>query len=415
MLHSIVALLHDYNMVYDAKQHRLRCMGHIINLSVNSFLFVMATDDIEIPQEEATLTETLNEIQNWRRFGPLGMLHNIVVNIQASPQRIQEFCLLSKNRRPARDNKTRWNSWAHMLNVNTKSPVCEAIQKYLQRHPLDDIADDTLSAEDWETLQQIHEFLDLLATATLELESSSSTLDGVLPAMDLILSHYEDYKIKYQGETTMEAMINAGWRKMNKYYQLTEESSAYIAALVLNPNFKWQYVEHNWDATWLPDAKIMMKVFWEEQYKPQDMSISVPLTSSESTTVQPKYSLKDFKRAHQQVQIFEDEYAHYCAQDCALEVIPLVWWLEQAQQKKYPNLSRMAIDVLSIPAMSAEPERVFSGAKHTLTQHRNKLGIELIRAFECLKSWYKLKEFDMGFALRDELCGEDHSTATTLT
>ena len=86
MLRSIVALLHDYNMVYDAKQHRLRCMGHIINLSVNSFLFVMATDDIEILQEEATLTETLNEIQNWRRFGPLGMLHNIVVNIQASPQ-----------------------------------------------------------------------------------------------------------------------------------------------------------------------------------------------------------------------------------------------------------------------------------------------------------------------------------------
>jgi hypothetical protein len=63
----------------------------------------------------------------------------------------------------------------------------------------------------------------------------------------------------------------------------------------------------------------------------------------------------------------------------------------------------MAIDILSIPAMSAEPERVFSGAKHTLTQHRNRLGMEPIRAFECLKSWAKLRDYDEGFALGDEM------------
>lgn len=102
-------------------------MGHIINLSVNSFLFVTNIEDLELAQEETTTNESLESIQSWRKFGPLGKLHNIVVNIQASAQRMQEFCLLSKNRRPARDNKTRWNSWAHMLNVNVKFPVREAI------------------------------------------------------------------------------------------------------------------------------------------------------------------------------------------------------------------------------------------------------------------------------------------------
>ena len=39
----------------------------------------------------------------------------------------------------------------------------------------------------------------------------------------------------------------------------------------------------------------------------------------------------------------------------------LAWWLEPTQRLMYPNLSLMAIDILSIPAMSAEPKRLFSG------------------------------------------------------
>jgi hypothetical protein len=47
----------------------------------------------------------------------------------------------------------------------------------------------------------------------------------------------------------------------------------------------------------------------------------------------------------------------------------------------------MAIDILSIPAMSAEPERLFSGAKITITDRRNRPGIDSIQTIECCKSW----------------------------
>ena len=47
----------------------------------------------------------------------------------------------------------------------------------------------------------------------------------------------------------------------------------------------------------------------------------------------------------------------------------------------------MALDILSIPTMSADPERLFSGAKITITDRRNRLGIDTIEALECLKSW----------------------------
>jgi hypothetical protein len=39
--------------------------------------------------------------------------------------------------------------------------------------------------------------------------------------------------------------------------------------------------------------------------------------------------------------------------------------------------------------MSNEPERLFSGARVTITERRNRLGVESIKALECLKSWNK--------------------------
>ena len=49
----------------------------------------------------------------------------------------------------------------------------------------------------------------------------------------------------------------------------------------------------------------------------------------------------------------------------------------------------MAIDILSIPAMSAEPERVFSGARRTISWDRCQLGSRTIEKGECMKSWIK--------------------------
>ena len=49
--------------------------------------------------------------------------------------------------------------------------------------------------------------------------------------------------------------------------------------------------------------------------------------------------------------------------------------------------------------MSAECERVFSSAKHLVTDSRNCLKADIIEANECLKSWYgrpKPKAFEQG-------------------
>ena len=66
---------------------------------------------------------------------------------------------------------------------------------------------------------------------------------------------------------------------------------------------------------------------------------------------------------------------------------PLHWWEENAVL--YPRLAQMARDILSIPGMSAEVERLFSSAKLMLTDNRGCLKEDIIEAGECVRSWVK--------------------------
>ena len=49
----------------------------------------------------------------------------------------------------------------------------------------------------------------------------------------------------------------------------------------------------------------------------------------------------------------------------------------------------MALDIFSIPAMSADPERLFSSSKQVLKDTRNRLKSDALEALEYLKSWAK--------------------------
>ena len=49
----------------------------------------------------------------------------------------------------------------------------------------------------------------------------------------------------------------------------------------------------------------------------------------------------------------------------------------------------MAFDILSIPAMSIEVERVFSSSKRALTPDRNALTVESLERTELLRNWWR--------------------------
>ena len=49
----------------------------------------------------------------------------------------------------------------------------------------------------------------------------------------------------------------------------------------------------------------------------------------------------------------------------------------------------MAFDLLSMPLMSAECERVFSAAKRFVTDEKNRLKEDILEAVICLRALYK--------------------------
>jgi len=65
------------------------------------------------------------------------------------------------------------------------------------------------------------------------------------------------------------------------------------------------------------------------------------------------------------------------------------WWYDRLRDPQWKDLARMALTYLTLPAMSAEPERVFSAAKITLSDRRRRMGDDVLEAVECLKSWQR--------------------------
>jgi hAT family C-terminal dimerisation region len=87
----------------------------------------------------------------------------------------------------------------------------------------------------------------------------------------------------------------------------------------------------------------------------------------------PRLQLDEYDLLAQELDVvsivsFVNEYEAYTSQTPILiNCSPLTWWLRDEQQERYLRLSKMAIDILSIPAMSADPERVFSSARQTIS------------------------------------------------
>ena len=72
----------------------------------------------------------------------------------------------------------------------------------------------------------------------------------------------------------------------------------------------------------------------------------------------------------------------------ALVIDPYEYW--HRKRFKYPKLSRMALDLLTVPPMSAECERLFSTAGLMVTKIRNRLEASTIGLCQTLRSWLRV-------------------------
>ena len=88
----------------------------------------------------------------------------------------------------------------------------------------------------------------------------------MLPAIDYIIELFKQGKEQYQDYLIIAPCFNLAWLKLRKYYKKTSDTLIYAAALVLHPAYKWEYIEANWDASWVPETKKQVQEFWKAYY-----------------------------------------------------------------------------------------------------------------------------------------------------
>lgn len=200
----------------------------------------------------------------------------------------------------------------------------------------------------------------------------------------------------------LEAAAHASWEKCEEYYKYADDSAAYYAAQVLLPNKKWAWFKEQFDQdenkqTWLtgdPEfpndrgIKGLVEDLWKEEYKGK-------YGKSAATDPSPPVQYRPYETfggldAHEQLKgttvNASDRYQVYATSDPESTDDPLKYW--NSRYLSQPDLARFALDMLAIPLMSAECERIFSSAKHLITDSRNRLKADIIEANECLRSWF---------------------------
>lgn len=263
----------------DPTRCRIRCNGHIINLVVQAFLFGKDKEATEeairqigelSKQEQKGSKERLQTAAEWRKLGPLGKLHNLVIWIHSSTRLYQAWIRLTGRMIP-RDNDTRWNSWWLMIHVALE--LRKEMNNFVQDHWLEDeIKEDYLDPNDWQELIELHDFLQPFWEITQGTQFDISSLDQALSAMDFLHLHFTSQSALYKdrGDLAMENRLITSWFKFGEYYKMTEESPAYAAAILLHPSLRKACLQNSdsWKKADINKAIREVRKLWKDHFKP---------------------------------------------------------------------------------------------------------------------------------------------------
>ena len=445
----------------DGIGRRVRCFGHIINLAAKALLFGKDANAFEEQLSNGSVA-TQEEHDVWMEKGPVGKVHAWAVATHGSDILTNSLLELQRKAFAASDDPkereqtpvtliidvlTRWLSTYYMIKRALK------LQRFYEHHRLEALQrwkDEYLTArgvprrgakrpawleedaritdEDWAVLQHFHDVLHPFHVALMELEGDGKLRDrqdgvsrrfGLMPdlllAFEYLLSELEAAKStadRYPDGHFFAANVNLGWEKLNEYYSRLSESPAYYAALALHPAHRFATFEQCWSDThpeWVDNARETVRKLWDEEYS------QLPL--DEGTTEVPQTAPRETLSAFSKFRVSKrialsslyghadpiDEYDRWFRDvDPTDEQVedPLEYW--HHQRHRYPRLSRMALDVMTIPTMSAEVERLFSSIGNMVADQRHRLDAMIISIAQVLRSWIRagiIKQLDDKLAL----------------
>lgn len=286
-----------------------------------------------------------------------------------------------------------------------------------------------MKGRDWATITEYIELLRPFEEATSLLQGrgkigNHGAIWEVLITFEWLLDQLEEMKdrlseVDYEDpdapEDHLKTNVNLAHAKISEYYSKFDDAPVYYAATILHPHYKhhlealWK-VPEDWNEDkdgphfrkdWLTTnhkgflhlwksyrdraaAKASDGLSQETQRPPKRQRVG----PSASRAAFLEHSMKATMKGVEQK--IDDEYEIWKRQpvldeDDKLSKNPIQYWL--LMEKQFPILSRLALDIYSIPASSADCERTFSELGDLLGTRRLHIKVELMAALQCLKSW----------------------------
>jgi len=424
---AVVAEIYDFLPVH----RRLRCGPHTLNLIGQTLLWGNNQQAYDNAPED--LNDEVRLMREWRKDGPLGVLLD-VINYIKTPQQHELFInfqhranadLSAKDRKILEVVKpvvTRWNSYFSCF--ERAVTLQSAVNAYCQLHVTNTANADAyaaasgnkepdaqrwmrsggLTAADWQTVNEYLAMLRPLKLATKRLEGRGTykrfgSLAEVIPVFETILSSYEERVESYSSvnynepsapEDHIAINLRAAWAKANEYFIKLDDSPAYYAATSLHPAYK-HYCDNAWrdKPEWLVAAQSAFQTLWGT-YKDNPAPPPAPAAPRARVNNDLNDAIASMMEPHQGVRVSNDldEYTRWKLEPWVPSVDnPVTYWL--SRRRDYPNLTRLALDVLSIPASSCDCERMFSELGDLLRPKRRKISSQLLVAIQSVRAWLR--------------------------
>ncbi|KAI1874248.1 uncharacterized protein JN550_002827 [Neoarthrinium moseri] len=480
---------------------------------------ILAADAVsDFPAVSAEIPALVNasSLEQYRKSGPFGKLHNIGVCLRLSSQLTDRWMkcqqAVDPNHPPLawRHNvATRWLSDEGMAaRALTKRPALDRLltevgdtfarrSKKSRSDKPPEILQYKLTEDEWlvvDCLQQVLEQFKISAKilqgdgfSGLGKRSTTGSLWEYFPQIEVLLDHLEGavrgfiirpledgtlVKVRIfegidsQTRRLLKVYFRLGWKKLHDYYEKMTPI-AYYTAVIFHPAKKVAFLDRLWRQIpckqkdgWRDWVSKRLRELWEELYKNKEVNkpadrmeidsldyLERRLAFINSTTASDdEYSeeaneIPEVQRIPAQrnngrsltrskpvsksgstaAKLDQDELDLYLSEPAVDQFQyrddPLLWWREHGE-RRFPRLSHMAADLLSIPSSTAETERQFNSAGRMISSTRNHLGRALIGQAQSMGSWSTMGIYKPEFPIHllqsqdwyDNLVAQGHAT-----
>ncbi|XP_057545796.1 zinc finger BED domain-containing protein DAYSLEEPER-like [Amaranthus tricolor] len=291
------------------------------------------------------------------------------------------------------DNITKWNTTYEMLLAASE---LKQVFSCLDTCDLD--YKDAPSMEDWREVENILMYLKLL------FDTANLLMSEPTPSSNVFFHEVWKIQLELARATASDDLFVAGLAKslQDKFHKYWKNSCLVLAvAVAMDPRFKMKLVEFSYTKIFMNEAPVYIRVVDERLHElfQEYLTVPLPLTPLENNNVGDvggedhhlNNVLFDFDmyimETSQQMKSELDQYLEESLLPRVQDFDVLGWW--KLNKLKYPTLSKMARDILSVPLSTVSPDAVFAIPMNEMDSYRCSLRPETLEALICAKDWLK--------------------------